>query len=99
MSSGAEQEATEFFSILTAKKPYEATETIRIILSQAKLINRNFYSLLKDILSVRQAYRQQLQRLISRNDDLVRLLNTQMVDNNVLTREEMEGFKFDALGN
>ena len=98
MSTSAENEATEFFSILTAKTPYEATETIRIILSQAKLVNRNFYSLLRDILSVRQAYRQQLQQLISRNDDLVRLLNTQMVDNNVLTREEMEGFKFDALG-
>lgn len=92
------QERTEYFSILTAKQPYEATEAIRIRLSQAKLINKDFYTLFKDIADLKKNYAQQLRKIIAENEDLNKLLVNQMLQTQVLTTEEMSNFKFDSLG-
>lgn len=92
------QERTEYFSILTAKQPYEATEAIRIRLSQAKLINKDFYTLFKDIADLKKNYVQQLRKIVTENEDLNKLLVNQMLENQVLTPEEMSNFKFDSLG-
>lgn len=92
------QERTEYFSILTAKQPYEATEAIRIRLSQAKLINKDFYTLFKDIADLKKNYAQQLRKIIAENEDLDKILLSQMLANQVLTPEEMSNFKFASLG-
>lgn len=92
------QERTEYFSILTAKQPYEATEAIRIRLSQAKLINKDFYTLFKDLADLKKNYSQQLRKIIAENEDLNKILLSQMLENQVLTTEEMSNFKFDSLG-
>lgn len=92
------QERTEYFSILTAKQPYEATEAIRIRLSQAKLVNRNFYLLFKEIKDLKKNYSQQLRKIIAENEDLNKILLKQMLDNQVLTNEELANFNFNSLG-
>ena len=46
-------------SILTTKSPYEATETIRIRLSQVKLLNKDFYLLFKELANLKRNYAQQ----------------------------------------
>ena len=92
------QESTEYYSILTSKRPYEATEAIRIRLSQAKLINRDFYQLFKDVADLKRSYASQLAKIVSRNDSLEKLLAQQMVSSEVLTPEEMEQFNFNSLG-
>lgn len=85
-------------SILTTKSPYEATEIIRIRLSQAKLINRDFYLLFKEISDLKKNYAQQLRKIVAENENLNRLLKNQMLETQVLTSAELEGFKFDSLG-
>lgn len=85
-------------SILISKQPYEATETIRIRLSQAKLINKNFYLFFKEVADLKKSYSQQLRKIIAENEDLNKLLNQQMLQNQVLTPEEMQNFKFNSLG-
>lgn len=85
-------------SILTVKSPYEATETIRIRLSQAKLINKDFYLLFKEISELKRNYSQQLRRIIAENDSLDKVLTNQMLETKVLTSKELETFKFDSLG-
>ena len=92
------QERTEYFSILTAKQPYEATEAIRIRLSQAKLINKDFYTFFKEITDLKKSYAQQLRKIIAENEDLNKILANQMLENQVLTPDEMTNFKFDSLG-
>lgn len=85
-------------SILTAKSPYEATETIRIRLSQAKLINKDFYVLFKEISDLKRNYAQQLRKIVAENENLNKMLLSQMLETKVLTAKEMESFKFDSLG-
>lgn len=92
------QESTEYYNILTSKRPYEATEAIRIRLSQAKLINRDFYQLFKDVADLKRSYATQLAKIVSKNDSLEKLLAQQMVSSEVLTPQEMEQFNFDSLG-
>lgn len=92
------QERTKYFSILTAKQPYEATEAIRIRLSQAKLINKDFYTFFKEITDLKKSYAQQLRKIIAENEDLNKILANQMLENQVLTPEEMKNFGFDSLG-
>ncbi|SMN19418.1 similar to Saccharomyces cerevisiae YCR030C SYP1 Protein of unknown function that is involved in endocytic site formation [Maudiozyma saulgeensis] len=89
---------TEYFSILTSKRPYEATEAIRIRLSQAKLINKDFYQLFKDVSDLKKNYVNQLNKIIAKNDNLEKVLSSQMLSNGVLTPEEMEQFNFNSLG-
>ncbi|EDO18987.1 hypothetical protein Kpol_2002p58 [Vanderwaltozyma polyspora DSM 70294] len=85
-------------NLLTAKEPFESTEAIRIRLSQAKLINKNFYLLLKDIADLKQNYVQQLRKIVAQNDNLDQLLKKQMIENQVLTREELANFSFNSVG-
>lgn len=85
-------------SLLTAKEPYEATETIRIRLSEAKLVNKSFYLLLKEVSDLKQNYNQQLRKIISQNENLSQSLRKQMVETQVLTREEMSNYKFNSVG-
>ena len=59
-------------SILTTKSPYEATETIRIRLSQVKLLNKDFYLLFKELANLKRNYAQQLRKIIAENKDLKR---------------------------
>ncbi|CCK69338.1 Syp1p KNAG_0C02270 [Huiozyma naganishii CBS 8797] len=92
------EERTEYFAILTEKQPYEATEAIRIRLSQAKLVNKDFYSLFRDVAELKKHYAQQLRKIIAENGDLDAILKRQMLDNQVLTSEEMSNFKFNSLG-
>lgn len=92
------QENTEYFSILTAKRPYEATEAIRIRLSQAKLINKDFSQLFKEVSDLKKNYANQLNKILTKNEDLNSLLKNQMILSGVLTPEEMENFNFNSLG-
>lgn len=85
-------------SILTTKSPYEATEIIRIRLSQAKLLNKDFYLLFKEISDIRRNYTQQLRKIVAENEDLDKLLKNQMLETQVLTAKEMENFEFESLG-
>ncbi|AQZ13342.1 SYP1 (YCR030C) [Zygosaccharomyces parabailii] len=85
-------------SILTTKGPYEASETVRIRLSQAKLINKDFYQFFKEIADLRKSYIQQLRKIVAENEDLNKLLKTQMLDTKVLTAQEMADFGFNSLG-
>lgn len=85
-------------SILTSKSPYEATETIRIRLSQVKLLNKDFYLLFKELSNLKRSYAQQLRKIIAENEDITKILNAQMIESDVLTPQEMSAFKFDSLG-
>lgn len=85
-------------NILVNKEPYEATETIRIRLSQAKLLNTSVYVLMKDLSDLRRNYNQQLRKIIAENEDLDSLLRNQMAQSGVLTADELRDFKFDSLG-
>ena len=91
-------ETAEYFSILTNKRPYEATEAIRIRLSQAKLINKDFYQLFKEVSDLKINYVNQLNKIIIKNENLQNVLTNQMISNGVLTPEEMEQFNFNSLG-
>lgn len=93
------QERTKYAgSILTTKGPYEASETVRIRLSQAKLINKDFYLFFKEIADLKKAYIQQLRKVVAENEDLDKLLKSQMLDTKVLTAQEMADFNFNSLG-
>ncbi|QLQ80242.1 hypothetical protein HG537_0D02430 [Torulaspora globosa] len=85
-------------SILTTKSPYEATEIIRIRLSQAKLLNKDFYLLFKEISDIKRNYTQQLRKILAENEDLDKLLKSQMLETQVLTAKEMGNFEFESLG-
>lgn len=85
-------------SILTTKTPSEATEVIRIRLSQAKLINKDFYLFFKEISQLKRSYAQQLRKIVAENEDLNKMLKQQMVENKVLSSEEMAKFEFESLG-
>ncbi|QHS71940.1 Syp1p [Saccharomyces paradoxus] len=85
-------------SILTTKSPYEATETIRIRLSQVKLLNKDFYLLFKELANLKRNYAQQLRKIIAENEDITKILNAQMIESNVLTPQEMSAFRFNSLG-
>ncbi|CAR28241.1 ZYRO0D17138p [Zygosaccharomyces rouxii] len=93
------QERTKYAdSILTTKGPYEASETVRIRLSQAKLINKNFYLFFKEIANLKKSYTQQLRKIIDDNEDLNKILKSQMLETKVLTEQEMGNFNFESLG-
>lgn len=94
----AEERTKYADSILTTKSPYEAAETIRIRLSQAKLVNKDFYLLFKEVSNLKKSYIQQMRKIIAQNEDLNKLLRAQMTENKVLTPKEMESFKFESLG-
>ncbi|CAI4058525.1 hypothetical protein SUVZ_03G0910 [Saccharomyces uvarum] len=94
----SEQRTRYADSILTTKSPYEATETIRIRLSQVKLLNKDFYLLFKDLSNLKRSYAQQLRKIVAENEDLTKILNAQMIENNVLTPQEMSEFRFESLG-
>lgn len=94
----SQQETLYADSILISKSPYEATETIRIRLSQAKLINKDFYLLFKEISDLKRNYAQQLRKIVAENENLNKMLINQMLETKVLTAKEMENFKFDSLG-
>ncbi|SCW03141.1 LAFE_0G03862g1_1 [Lachancea fermentati] len=85
-------------SILTSKDPLEATEIIRVRLSQAKLINKEFYLFFKELADLKKSYSQQLRKIIAKNEDLEKLLAHDMLEANVLTPDEMRDFHFDSLG-
>lgn len=90
--------STYINQILERKDPYEATETLRIRLSQAKLLNTNLYLFLNQLADLRRNYNQQLRKIIIENEDLNSMLRKQMIENNVLTAEEMQHFTFNSLG-
>lgn len=85
-------------SILTAKTPLEATEVIRIRLSQDKLIDKEFYSLFKELSDAQFSYTAQVRKIVTKHQDLDKLLEEQMVSNQVLTIEEMNELNMDSLG-
>lgn len=93
------QERTKYAdSILTTKGPYEASEIVRIRLSQAKLVNKDFYLFFKEIANLKKSYTQQLKKIIDDNEDLNRILKNQMLETKVLTTQEMDSFNFESLG-
>ncbi|SCU96988.1 LADA_0H03840g1_1 [Lachancea dasiensis] len=85
-------------TILVGKKPLESTEIIRLRLSQAKLINKEFYLLFRELSDLKRGYAQQLRKVIARNEDLEKLLLQDMLETKVLTAEELRDFRFDSLG-
>lgn len=84
--------------LLTEKSPFESTETIRVRLSQAKMMNKNCYDLIKDISDLKKSYVNQLNKIISDKEDLDKLLKRQMVTSGVMNSEELQLFDFDSAG-
>ncbi|SCU96017.1 LAFA_0G03774g1_1 [Lachancea sp. 'fantastica'] len=85
-------------TILVGKKPLEATEIIRLRLSQAKLINKQFFLLFRELAELKRHQAQQLRQIIAKNEDLNKLLMRDMLESRVLTSEELRDFRFDSLG-
>ncbi|AAS52538.1 AEL147Wp [Eremothecium gossypii ATCC 10895] len=85
-------------SVLTSRTPFEVAEIVRIRLSQAKIINGEFYTLFKELSELKKSYVQQLRKIIIVNEDLDKLVYNGMVQRQVLTAPEMAGMDFDWLG-
>ncbi|SCV03359.1 LANO_0G03664g1_1 [Lachancea nothofagi CBS 11611] len=85
-------------TILIGKQPLEASEIIRLRLSQAKLINKEFYLLFRELSDLKRNYAQQLRSVIAKNEDLEKLLMQDMLETRVLTIDELRDFRFDSLG-
>ncbi|AGO12212.1 AaceriAEL147Wp [[Ashbya] aceris (nom. inval.)] len=85
-------------SVLTSRTPFEVAEIVRIRLSQAKIINGEFYTLFKELSELKKSYVQQLRKIIIVNEDLDKLVYNGMVQQQVLTASEMAGMDFDWLG-
>lgn len=85
-------------SILTSKSPFEATEIVRVRLSQAKLINKDFYLFFKGVSDLKKNYTQQLHKLVAENADLEKMLHQETLDTGVLTPEEQAHYTLNSLG-
>ncbi|CEP64415.1 Syp1p LALA0_S11e03598g [Lachancea lanzarotensis] len=94
-----DEERTKYAAtILVGKKPLEATEIIRLRLSQAKLINKQFFLLFRELAELKRYHAQQLRKIIAKNENLNNLLMRDMLESRVLTSDELRDFRFDSLG-
>ncbi|SCU99552.1 LAME_0G03686g1_1 [Lachancea meyersii CBS 8951] len=85
-------------TILVDKQPLEATEIIRLRLSQAKLVNKQFFLMFRELSELKRYQAQQLRKIIAKNEDLNKLLMRDMLESRVLTSDELRDFRFDSLG-
>lgn len=85
--------------LLTTKAPFEATEVMRIRLSESKVVSKEFLALFAEVSKLKRSYTQKLSKIISDKENLSHLVNTRLVENKVFTAEEMANFEMDLLGN
>lgn len=83
-------------NLLVHKEPFDATETVRIRLSQDKLLAQMVSELLRDICRLRVQHANQIRQLAAEHADLERLLKQQMTNSGVLTSEEIQKFNFES---
>ncbi|CCH42470.1 Suppressor of profilin deletion [Wickerhamomyces ciferrii] len=95
----ASQERTQYSSsILVSQSPIDATEIVRVRLSQAKLLNDEFARFFKNYQSIKSNYLNQLNRLIKDSQDLNKNIERGIIENQVLSREELKYYNVDAIG-
>ncbi|CCE63437.1 hypothetical protein TPHA_0E03470 [Tetrapisispora phaffii CBS 4417] len=85
-------------TLLVGKDPYESTEAVRIRLSEAKLINKNFFVALKEISDLQTSYNQRLRKIITQNENLGNILSKQLLTSQILTEEESRKYTFNSIG-
>ncbi|KAL3234286.1 hypothetical protein RNJ44_03048 [Nakaseomyces bracarensis] len=85
--------------LLTTKAPFEATEVMRVRLSESKLVSKEFLNLFAEVSKLKKSYTHKLNKIITEKEDLKHLVNTRLVESKVFTAEEMADFNMDLLGN
>lgn len=85
-------------SILVSQRPIDATEIVRVRLSQAKLLNDQFATFFKRYYSLKSTYLTQLNNLIKQSEDLNKNIEHAIIENQVLTKEELKHYNVDAIG-
>lgn len=94
-----QQERTQYASsILVSQKPVEATEIVRVRLSQAKLLNDEFSTFFQKYYDIKAQYLQQLNTLVQHSQDLNKNIEKSIIANNVLSPEELQHYNIDAIG-
>jgi hypothetical protein len=86
-------------SILVSQKPIDATEIVRVRLSQAKLLNDEFSDFFKKYYQIKSHYLSELANLVKDSQDLNRNIEQGIIEHNVLSREELKYYNVDAIGN
>lgn len=85
-------------SILVAHKPIDATEIVRVRLSQAKLLNDEFSNFFKKYYQIKSDYLDELTALVKSSQDLNKNIERGILENNVLSQEELQYYNVDAIG-
>lgn len=85
-------------SILVNQNPVDATEIVRVRLSQAKLLNDEFSKFFKNYYSIKSNYLSQLNKLVKDSQDLNKNIEHSIIENQVLSREELKYYNVDAIG-
>lgn len=85
-------------SILVNQSPIDATEIVRVRLSQAKLLNDEFSKFFKNYHTIKTNYLNQLNKLIKDSQDLNKNIEHGIIENQVLSREELKYYNVDAIG-
>lgn len=85
-------------SILVNQSPIDASEIVRVRLSQAKLLNDEFSKFFKNYHGIKSNYLNQLNKLIKDSQDLNKNIEHGMIENQVLSREELKHYNVDAIG-
>lgn len=85
-------------SILVNQNPIDATEIVRVRLSQAKLLNDEFSKFFKNYYTIKSNYLSQLNRLVKDSQDLNKNIEHSIIENQVLSREELKYYNVDAIG-
>lgn len=85
-------------SILVSKSPVDAAEIVRVRLSQAKLLNDEFADFFKKYYSIKAQYLNDLNKLVQNSEDLNNNIEFKIIENQVLTKEELKYYNVDAIG-
>jgi hypothetical protein len=86
-------------SILVSQKPIDATEIVRVRLSQAKLLNDEFSNFFKRYYGIKSNYLNELNKLVNQTEDLNKNIEHSIIENQVLSTEELKHYNVDAIGN
>lgn len=85
-------------SILVSQKPIDATEIVRVRLSQAKLLNDEFANFFKRYYGIKSSYLNELNKLVNETQDLNKNIEHSIIENQVLSKEELQHYNVDAIG-
>ncbi|XDT22549.1 Mu homology domain (MHD) profile [Nakaseomyces glabratus] len=85
--------------LLTTKTPFEATEVMRVRLSESKLVSKEFLELFAEVSKIKRSYVQKLNKIVSEKENLKSIIDKKIIQNNVYTSEELSKLDMDLLGN